>query len=58
MKYPHTFIFYRFELIIQAEEKTRLRKRKETKLIINVNAVDAFPPVLSISAEQGESFAY
>ena len=42
---------------MQAEEKTRLRKRKETKLIINVNAVDAFPPVLTVSADQGESLA-
>ena len=42
-----------FEMVIMAEERTKARRRTNTKIIINVEAKDIHPPVLKISATEG-----
>ena len=49
-------IFFSFELKIQAEENTLNRRREESQLIITVRAVDAYPPQLTVSSNQGRMF--
>lgn len=49
-------IFFSFELKIQAEENTLNRRREESQLIITVRAVDAYPPQLTVSSNQGRIF--
>ena len=42
-----------FEMVLQAEERTEMRRKAQSKIIIKVEAKDIHPPVLAVTATEG-----
>ena len=45
--------FGEFEMILQAEEQTEVKRKAQSKIIIKVEAKDIHPPVLTVTADEG-----